>query len=158
LKTSLSEDKGSKMNLKSQGRGLVFMSPHEKYEKPKDEQKEKLSIWVNNLYVFFVRVLFSAYKYEEMLKEKMKEIRLEEAALAQQRQIENEELEARLNILREEEAKRQDLDVDITVLNITMFKEPLEAPPSLPLTPRPPKEDLVSTQTSKTSPGKKKKK
>ncbi|KAH0511842.1 Radial spoke head 10-like protein B [Microtus ochrogaster] len=153
LKKSLSEDKDSKMNLKNQGRGLVFMSPHEKYEKPKDEQKEKLNIWVNNLYVFFVSVLFSAYKREEMLKGKIKENRLEQAALAQQRQIEDEELEARLNILREEEAKRQDFDIDITVL-----KEPLEAPSSLPLTPSPPKEDLVSTQTSKTSPGKKKKK
>ncbi|KAM7331638.1 hypothetical protein ACRRTK_008346 [Alexandromys fortis] len=153
LKKSLSEDKDSKMNLKSQGRGLVFMSPHEKYEKPKDEQKEKLNIWVNNLYVFFVSVLFSAYKREEMLKGKIKENRLEQAALAQQRQIEDEELEARLNILREEEAKRQDFDIDITLL-----KEPLEAPSSLPLTPSPPKEDLVSTQTSKTSPGKKKKK
>lgn len=151
LKKSL-EEKGSKMN-KSQGRGLVFMSPHEKYEKPKDEQKEKLNMWVNNLYVFFVNVLFSAYKREEMLKEKVKENRLEEAALAQQRQIENEELEARLNILREEEAKRQDFDIDITVL-----KEPLETPSSLPIPPSPPKEDMVSTQASKTSPGKKKKK
>ncbi|XP_036020776.1 mismatch repair endonuclease PMS2 isoform X3 [Mus musculus] len=53
LKKSLSEDKVSKMNFKTQGRGLVFMSPQEKYEKPKDEQKEKLNIWVNNLYVFF---------------------------------------------------------------------------------------------------------
>ncbi|OBS60615.1 hypothetical protein A6R68_08243, partial [Neotoma lepida] len=153
LKKSLSEDKVSKMNLKPQGRGLVFMSPHEKSEKPKDEQKEKLNIWVNNLYVFFVSVLFSAYKREETLKEKVKENQLEEAALAQQRQLENEELEARLNILREEEARRQDFDVDITV-----FKEPLEAPPLLPLTPSPPKEDSASTQTSKTSPGKKKKK
>lgn len=152
LKKSLSEDKGSKMNLKNQGRGLVFMSPHEKYEKPKDEQKEKLNIWVNNLYVFFVSVLFSAYKREEMLKGKIKENQLEQAALAQQRQTEDEELEARLNILREEEAKRQDFDIDITV-----FKEPLEAPSSRPLTPSPPKEDLVSTQTSKTSPKKKKK-
>ncbi|XP_035299042.1 radial spoke head 10 homolog B isoform X2 [Cricetulus griseus] len=151
LKKSLSEDKSSKMNLKPQGRGLVFMSPNEKYEKPKDEQKEKLNMWVNNLYVFFVNVLFSAYKREEMLKEKIKQNRLEEAALAHQRQIENEELEARLNILREEEAKRQDFDVDITVL-----KEPLEAPSSHPLTPSPPKEELTS-QTSRTSPGKKKK-
>lgn len=67
----------------------------EKYEKPKDEHKEKLNIWVNNLYVFFVNVLFNAYKREEMLKEKVKENRLQEAVLAQQKQIENEELEAR---------------------------------------------------------------
>ncbi|XP_040607246.1 radial spoke head 10 homolog B isoform X3 [Mesocricetus auratus] len=153
LKKSLSEDKYYKMNFKHQGRGLVFMSPNEKYEKPKDEQKEKLNMWVNNLCVFFVNVLFNAYKHEEMLKEKMKENRLEEAALAQQRQIENEELEARLNILREEEAKRQDFDVDISVL-----KEPLDAPSSQPPTPSPPKEELASTQSSKTSPGKKKKK
>ncbi|XP_036020775.1 mismatch repair endonuclease PMS2 isoform X2 [Mus musculus] len=153
LKKSLSEDKVSKMNFKTQGRGLVFMSPQEKYEKPKDEQKEKLNIWVNNLYVFFVSVLFSAYKREEMLKEKVKENQLQEAELAQQRQIENEELEARLNILREEEARKQDFELDITVL-----KEPSEIPASQPLTPSPPKEDLASIQTSKASPGKKKKK
>uniref|UniRef100_A0ABK0LL45 Radial spoke head 10 homolog B n=1 Tax=Rattus norvegicus TaxID=10116 RepID=A0ABK0LL45_RAT len=154
LKKSLSEDKVSKMNLKAQGRGLVFMSPHgEKYEKSKDEQKEKLNMWVNNLYVFFVSVLFSAYKHEEALKEKVEENRLQEAVLAQQKQIENEELEARLNILREEEARRQDFELDITVL-----KEPPEVPAVQPLTPSPPKEDLVSMQTSKASPGKKKKK
>ncbi|XP_021042888.1 radial spoke head 10 homolog B [Mus pahari] len=153
LKKSLSEDKVSKMNFKTQGRGLVFMTPHEKYEKPKDEQKEELNIWVNNLYVFFVSVLFSAYKREEMLKEKVKEHRRQEAEMAQQRQIENEELEARLNSLREEEARKQDFEPDITVL-----KEPLEIPASQPLTPSSPKEDLASTQTSKASPGKKKKK
>ncbi|XP_076779742.1 radial spoke head 10 homolog B isoform X1 [Arvicanthis niloticus] len=153
LKKSLSEDKVSKMNLKTQGRGLVFMSPHEKYEKPKDEHKEKLNIWVNNLYVFFVNVLFNAYKREEMLKEKVKENRLQEAVLAQQKQIENEELEARLNVLREEEARKQDFDLDITVL-----KEPLEVPSTQPFTPSPPKEDLASIQPSKASPGKKKKK
>ena len=74
---------------------ILTHSIAEKYEKPKDEQKEKLNIWVNNLYVFFVSVLFSAYKREEMLKGKIKENRLEQAALAQQRQIEDEELEAR---------------------------------------------------------------
>lgn len=50
---------------------------------------------MHNLYVFFVSVLFSAYKREEMLKEKVKENRLQDAVLAQQKQIENEELEAR---------------------------------------------------------------
>lgn len=98
-------------------------------------------------------VLFSAYKREETLKETVKENRLQEAALAQQKQIENEELEARLNILREEEARKLDFELDITVL-----KEPPEVPAVQPLTPSPPKEDLVSMQTSKASPGKKKKK
>jgi hypothetical protein len=59
----------------------------------------------------------------------------------------------RLNILREEEARKQDFELDITVL-----KEPSEIPASQPLTPSPPKEDLASIQTSKASPGKKKKK
>uniref|UniRef100_A0A8C6S1Q6 Radial spoke head 10 homolog B (Chlamydomonas) n=1 Tax=Nannospalax galili TaxID=1026970 RepID=A0A8C6S1Q6_NANGA len=153
VKKSLSDDRGSKMNFKPQGKGLVFVSQHEKYEKPRNGQKEKLDAWVNNLYVFFVNTLFSAYKREEMLKVKVKENRLREAALAQQRQMENEELEARLSILQEEEAKRQDFDVDITV-----FKESLDVPSSLPLTPSPPKEDLALTQTSKASSGKKKKK
>ncbi|XP_055454617.1 radial spoke head 10 homolog B isoform X2 [Psammomys obesus] len=150
---SLSEEKPSKVTLKSQGRGLLFMSPQDKYEKPRDEQKEKINVWVNNLYVFFATVLFRAYKREEMLKEKVKENRLQEVVLAQQRKIENDELEARLNVLREEEAKRQDFDVEITVL-----KEVLEPPVSLPLTPTSAKDEMASTQSSKASPGRKKKK
>ncbi|XP_053413758.1 radial spoke head 10 homolog B [Nycticebus coucang] len=150
---SLSEERVCKLSFKSAVKGLTFFSSqNEKFEKPKDDQKEKLNIWISNMYVFFVNTLFQAYKHEETLKEKIKENRLRNAAMAQQKKIENDELEARLNILREEEAKRQDYEIDITVI-----KEPVD-PPSSSLTPSPPKEDTVMSQPSKSMTSKKKKK
>ncbi|XP_008071096.1 radial spoke head 10 homolog B2 [Carlito syrichta] len=152
IRTSLSDERVSKMNYKSAGKGLTFfLSQNDKYEKPKDDQKEKLSMWVNNIYIFFMNTLFQAYKHEEALKKKMKENRSLNAAMAQQKKIENDELEARLNVLREEEAKRQDFEVDILVI-----KEPMDAPSSS-LTLSPPKEDMAVSQPSKSVSKKKKK-
>ncbi|XP_006859819.1 PREDICTED: radial spoke head 10 homolog B2 [Chrysochloris asiatica] len=152
IKKSVSEEKVSRMSFKLGGKDIShFSSQVDKREKSKDDQKEKLNMWVTHLYVFFVNTLFQAFKHEEMLKEKIKENRLRDDTLAQQKRVENDELEARLNILREEEAKRQDYDVDITVI-----KEPIDASSSL-LTPSPPKED-TGAQTSKSLTSKKKKK
>ncbi|XP_005397957.1 PREDICTED: radial spoke head 10 homolog B isoform X1 [Chinchilla lanigera] len=152
-KKPLWDDRSSKMNSKPTGKGLVFLSENGKHEKSKEDQKEKLPMCDSNVHIFFVNTLFQAHKRQEMLKEKVKEHRLQEAALAQQRKAENEELEARLTVLREEEAKRQDLEIDITVL-----KEPMDLPASCPpLTPSSPKEDMAVPQ-AKSSPSKKKKK
>ncbi|XP_008580527.1 PREDICTED: radial spoke head 10 homolog B isoform X2 [Galeopterus variegatus] len=188
IRKSLSDERMSKINLKSSGKGLTFFpsqngpetnveavskfevkddrgSQHtdeeeytcikegpEKYEKPKEDPKEKLNTWVHNMYIFFVNTFFHAYKHEETLKEKIKENRLHYAAMAQQKKAENDELEARLSILREEEAKRQDYDVHITVI-----KDPADVPSSL-FTPSPPKEDTAMSQSSKSITSKKKKK
>uniref|UniRef100_A0A5G2QN75 Radial spoke head 10 homolog B2 n=1 Tax=Sus scrofa TaxID=9823 RepID=A0A5G2QN75_PIG len=153
IKKSLSDGRTSKMNFKSLGKGLTFLlSQNEKKEKSKDEEKEKLHTWVNTLYVFFVNTLFQAHKREEALKEKVKANRLHAEATAQQKKMENDELEARLNSLREEEAKRQGYGSDITVI-----KEPVDAPSSN-FAPTPPKEDPVVSQPSKPMPSKKKKK
>lgn len=153
IKKSLSDGRTSKMNFKSLGKGLTFLlSQNEKKEKSKDEEKEKLHTWVNTLYVFFVNTLFQAHKREEALKEKVKANRLHAEAVAQQKKMENDELEARLNSLREEEAKRQGYGSDITVI-----KEPVDAPSSN-FAPTPPKEDPVVSQPSKPMPSKKKKK
>uniref|UniRef100_A0A8C3WEL5 Radial spoke head 10 homolog B n=1 Tax=Catagonus wagneri TaxID=51154 RepID=A0A8C3WEL5_9CETA len=152
IKKSLSDGRTSKMNFKSLGKGLTFiLSQNEKKEKSKDEEKEKLHTWINSMYVFFVNTLFQAHKHEEALKEKIKENRLHDEAMAEQKKMENDELEARLNSLREEEAKRQDYEFDIT-----MIKEPVDAPSSN-FTPTPPKEDPVASQPSKAMPSKRKK-
>jgi len=136
--------------------GIVFMLIlnflPERKEKSKDEQKEKLAMWVTSMYIFFMNILFPAHKREEILKEKIREDRLHHAATAHQRKLENNELEARLNTLREEEARRPDYDVDITVL-----KEPADAPSSS-FTLSPPKEDTAVSQSSKPVISKKKKK
>ncbi|KAF7469493.1 Hypothetical predicted protein [Marmota monax] len=104
------------------------------------------------MYIFFVNTLFQAYKHEELLKEKVKENRLRDAAMAQQKKTESEELEARLNILRKEEAKKQDTEMDIPVI-----KEPGDALSSV-LTQSPPKEDTAVSQASKSTLSKKKRK
>lgn len=47
------------------------------------------------MYIFFVNILFPAHKHEEILKEKIREDRMRQAAMADQRKLENDELEAR---------------------------------------------------------------
>nr|XP_028700962.1 radial spoke head 10 homolog B2 isoform X2 [Macaca mulatta] len=155
IKKSLSDERVSKMNFQSTGKGVTFFSSEsEKYERPKDDQKEEFNTWVNSMYVFFVNTLFHAYKREEAIKEKIREERLHSTARAQQRKMEDDELEARLNmfILREEEAKRQDYEVDIMVI-----KEPVDVSSSY-LILDPPKEDVTVSPSSKTITSKKKKK
>ncbi|XP_058566328.1 radial spoke head 10 homolog B-like isoform X3 [Neofelis nebulosa] len=150
---SLSDERISKLNFKSPGKGLTFFLPqNERKEKSKDEQKEKLTIWITSMYIFFVNMLFHAHKRVEALKEKVSKDRLQDAATAHRRRLENEELEARLNSLREEETKKQDSEVDITVI-----KEPVDAPSSS-FTSSPPKEDTVVSQSSKPVTSKKKRK
>uniref|UniRef100_G1PCZ6 Radial spoke head 10 homolog B n=1 Tax=Myotis lucifugus TaxID=59463 RepID=G1PCZ6_MYOLU len=89
FRKSLSDDRISKMTIKSPGKGLTFSLPP------------------------------SAYRHEETLKEKIKENTLHYTAMAKRRKTENDELEARLLMLelKEEEVKKQDHHmVDITVI------------------------------------------
>ncbi|XP_058536272.1 radial spoke head 10 homolog B isoform X1 [Ochotona princeps] len=151
IRKSLSDERVSKVNFKPAVKGLTFVPENEKYEKPRFEN-EKLNMWIHNMYVFFVNVLFVAYKWEETLKDKVKENRLLEEAAARQRRMEDEALEAKLSLLQEEEAKRQDQEISIVVL-----KEPVDAPPT-GQTPSPPKEDAAAPQAGKAIPGKRKKK
>ncbi|XP_030868692.2 radial spoke head 10 homolog B2 isoform X2 [Gorilla gorilla gorilla] len=152
IKKSVSDERVSKMNFKSTGKGITFFSSEsEKYERPKDDRKEEFNTWVNNMYVFFVNTLFHAYEREEAIKEKIRADRLRSTAQAQQRKMEDDELEARLNIfiLREEEAERHEVD-------ITVIKEPADVSSSH-LILDPPKEDVTVSPSSKTSTSKKKK-
>ncbi|XP_038618729.1 radial spoke head 10 homolog B2-like [Tachyglossus aculeatus] len=80
----------------------------DKYENSKDEQKETLNMWISQLHVFFVNKLFQAYKHEEILKEKIKEIGFQDAEIAKQKKLEDDELEARLITLRVEEMKKEE--------------------------------------------------
>uniref|UniRef100_F7DJ69 Radial spoke head 10 homolog B2 n=1 Tax=Monodelphis domestica TaxID=13616 RepID=F7DJ69_MONDO len=119
-------------------------------EKPywRPTRKEKINIWINHIYFFFVNILFQAFKHEEIIKEKIKENRIRDEELAQKKKIEDEEVEARLNVLQEEEAKRQDNEIETVK---TIVKEPVvEDTPHF--TPSPPKEEAVKV------PGPKKKK
>ncbi|XP_045040951.2 radial spoke head 10 homolog B isoform X2 [Desmodus rotundus] len=152
FKKSLSDERISKMNFLSPGKVLTFYLPqNEKKEPPSDEQTEKLHMWISCVCCFFVNLLFPAHRREEILREKVKENKAQLMALHKNGETVDDDLEARLNSLRKEEAKSQDYEVHITVI-----KEPVEAP-SLHLTPSPPKEDPVVVQ-SKTIASKRKKK
>ncbi|KAM5213695.1 radial spoke head 10 homolog B isoform 2-T5 [Hipposideros larvatus] len=142
MRKAPSDERISKVNFKSPGKELTFfLSQNEKKEKSKEEGNEKLNMWVSNMCIFFVNTFFQAHKHEEILKEKVKENRLHLAAMAKQRKIENEELEARLDSLREEEVKRLDYEVDITVI-----KGPVDTPSSHFMS-SPPKEETVVFQS-----------
>ncbi|XP_043854404.1 LOW QUALITY PROTEIN: radial spoke head 10 homolog B2 [Dromiciops gliroides] len=116
----------------------------EKFEKSKDGRKEKINAWISHIYFFFVNTFFQAYKHEEIIKEKIKENRILEEELAKKKKIENDEIEARLTILLEEEAKRQDYEIE-TITIVT--KDPAED--ITHFTPSPPKEEAVKTTVSK---------
>ncbi|KAK1343586.1 hypothetical protein QTO34_016366 [Cnephaeus nilssonii] len=153
FRKSLSDDRISKLTMKSPGKGLTFLLPQCERKKGKDEQCENINTWINCMCIFFVNTLFQAYRHEETLKEKIKENKLHYAAMAKLRKTENDELEARLMVLglKEEEVKRQDRVVDITVI-----KEPVDVS-SLHLMLGLPKEDPV-LGLSKSSVSKKRKK
>ncbi|XP_074057016.1 radial spoke head 10 homolog B isoform X2 [Macrotis lagotis] len=111
-------------------------------EKSKDERKEKINTWISHIYFFFVNIFFQAYKHEETVKEKIKENRILEGELSQKKKIEDDEVEARLNLLLEEEAKRQDYEME------TMStKEPVEEVTHF--APSPPKEEAVKAVSKK---------
>ncbi|CAK6446376.1 unnamed protein product [Pipistrellus nathusii] len=138
FRKSLSDDRISKVTVKPSGKGLTFLLSQSERRKGQDEQSENHT-WRNCLCIFFVGTLFQAYRHEETLKEKVKEDKLQYAAMAKERKTENDELEARLMVLglKEEEVKKQDGVVDITVI-----KEPMDVT-SLHLMLALPKEDSV---------------
>ncbi|XP_021110410.1 radial spoke head 10 homolog B isoform X3 [Heterocephalus glaber] len=95
IKKSLCDDRSSKMNFKPAGKGLAFLSENEQREQSEEDQREELPTRQSPVHAFFVNTLFHAHGRRQMLQQKVKEQRLKEVALAQQRKAENEELDAR---------------------------------------------------------------
>ncbi|NWT82005.1 RS10B protein, partial [Lanius ludovicianus] len=74
----------------------------------KDEQDELFSLWRCQVQIFFTTKFFPAFEHEIVLREKIEEIKKEDAELAGLRKIQAEEL-ARLIAEKEvEEAKRRE--------------------------------------------------
>uniref|UniRef100_A0A8C3SXZ0 Radial spoke head 10 homolog B2 n=1 Tax=Chelydra serpentina TaxID=8475 RepID=A0A8C3SXZ0_CHESE len=69
---------------------LMMLNFIYKLEKAKNEQKEKLNLWLNQMYIFFVNKFFSAYKHAQVVKENVEENRKRNAELAMQLKIEEE--------------------------------------------------------------------
>ncbi|XP_035745159.1 LOW QUALITY PROTEIN: radial spoke head 10 homolog B2 [Egretta garzetta] len=107
------------------------------------EQDEEFSLWMCRVQIFFTTRFFPAYQHEKVLREKIKENRIQDAELAEQRKIKDEEL-AKLIAGREaEEAKKQEtapadksadfkeLEEPVTQLAPPLKEEPLTSPPKL---------------------------
>ncbi|NXO62007.1 RS10B protein, partial [Phainopepla nitens] len=58
-----------------------------------DEQHELFSLWMCQVEIFFTTKLFPAFEHEIVLKDKIKEIKKQDAELAGLRKIQAEELE-----------------------------------------------------------------
>uniref|UniRef100_A0A674JRA3 Radial spoke head 10 homolog B n=1 Tax=Terrapene triunguis TaxID=2587831 RepID=A0A674JRA3_9SAUR len=78
---------GDDSNLQHENEPNIFLN---KLEKAKNEQKEKLSLWLNQMYIFFVNKFFPAYKHAQVVKENVEENRKRDAELALQLKIEEE--------------------------------------------------------------------
>lgn len=73
----------------------VVIIPADKLEKAKNEQKDKLSLWMSQIYIFFVNKFFAGYKHLQMVKETIVDNRIREAELVVLRKIQEEEEEAK---------------------------------------------------------------
>ncbi|XP_048722162.2 radial spoke head 10 homolog B isoform X6 [Caretta caretta] len=129
----------------------------DKLEKAKNEQKEKLNLWLNQMYIFFVNKFFAAYKHAQVVKENVEENRKRNAELAIQLKIKEE---AKLISIREaEEAKKQEAAAaEKAETDNGVVKEPEDSALQIPL---PAKEEVVilpQPVISKVSAGVKKKK
>ncbi|NXO88423.1 RS10B protein, partial [Certhia brachydactyla] len=74
----------------------------------KDEQKELFSLWICQVETFFTTKFFPAFEHEIVLRDKIKEIKKQDAELAGMRKIQAEELERLIAEKEIEEAKRRE--------------------------------------------------
>uniref|UniRef100_A0A8D0EWA7 R10B2 protein n=1 Tax=Strix occidentalis caurina TaxID=311401 RepID=A0A8D0EWA7_STROC len=65
----------------------------------KTEQDEEFCLWMCQVQIFFTTKLFPAYQHEKVLREKIKENRIQDAELAELRKIKDEELKEKINLL-----------------------------------------------------------
>ncbi|XP_061455381.1 radial spoke head 10 homolog B isoform X2 [Rhineura floridana] len=136
----------------------------DKLQKAKNEQKDKLSLWMSQIYIFFVNKVFAGYKHLQVVKETIIDNRVREAELLVLKKIQEAEEEAKLNAMREaEEARKleeaaaekaaleleESLGRELEEASIQLQSPPKEESPILPQVP-------PSTKT--TAAGKKKKK
>ncbi|KAM6423907.1 radial spoke head 10 homolog B isoform 1-T1 [Liasis olivaceus] len=79
----------------------------ERLEKQKNEEKDKLNLWMSQMYIFFVNNFFANYKNLQLVKETMVDNRAREAERLVLRKIQEEEEEAKLKAMQEAEEARK---------------------------------------------------
>ncbi|KAL7979222.1 hypothetical protein Chor_015246 [Crotalus horridus] len=67
----------------------------EKLEKEKNEEKDKLNLWMSQMYIFFVKKFFANYKNLQLVNETIEDNRAQEAELSILRKKQEEEEEAK---------------------------------------------------------------
>ncbi|NWX57707.1 RS10B protein, partial [Promerops cafer] len=77
-------------------------------EEDKDEQKELIRFWICQVETFFTTKFFPAFEHAVVLRDKIKEIKKQDAELAGLRKIQAEELERLIAEKEVEEAKRRE--------------------------------------------------
>ncbi|XP_053222216.1 radial spoke head 10 homolog B-like isoform X2 [Podarcis raffonei] len=133
-------------------------------ESAKNEQKDKLGLWMSQIYIFFVNKFFAGYKHLEVVKETIIDNRIRHAEFLVLKKIQEAEEEAKLNAMREaEEARKLEeaaAEKAAQELEESLCRELEEA--SIQLQSSPKEESPVSPQappsTKTTGGGKKKKK
>uniref|UniRef100_A0A8C9N612 RS10B protein n=1 Tax=Serinus canaria TaxID=9135 RepID=A0A8C9N612_SERCA len=78
----------------------------DKAKEDEDEQKVLFHSWMCQVEVFLTKKLFPAFEHEIVLRDKIKEIKPQDAELAELRKIQAEELERSLQ-LKKEASKRE---------------------------------------------------
>ncbi|KAM3826821.1 radial spoke head 10 homolog B [Vipera latastei] len=76
-------------------------------EKEKNEEKDKLNLWMSQMYIFFVKRFFANYKNLQLVNETIVDNRVREAELSILRKKQEEEEEAKLQALKEAEEARK---------------------------------------------------
>ncbi|XP_026560387.1 radial spoke head 10 homolog B2 [Pseudonaja textilis] len=79
----------------------------EKLEKEKNKEKDKLNLWMSQMYIFFVKKFFASYKNWQVVNETIVDNRAREAELLILRKKQEEEEEAKLKALKEAEEARK---------------------------------------------------
>ncbi|XP_070617320.1 radial spoke head 10 homolog B-like isoform X2 [Erythrolamprus reginae] len=84
-----------------------MMELAEKLEKEKNEEKDKLNLWMSQMYIFFVKKFFANFQNLQLVNKTILDNRVREAELLILRKKQEEEEEAKLRALREAEEARK---------------------------------------------------
>nr|XP_020655180.1 radial spoke head 10 homolog B2-like isoform X1 [Pogona vitticeps]XP_020655181.1 radial spoke head 10 homolog B2-like isoform X1 [Pogona vitticeps] len=135
-------------------------------QRAKNEQKDKLNLWMSQIYIFFANKFFAGYKYLQVVQATVSDNRIQEVERRELRKVQEEEEEAKLNAMREAEEARKLEEAQAAAekaaleLEESMSREQEEASIQIQ---SPPKEESpvpapVPPSTKTTTGGKKKKK
>ncbi|XP_062999552.1 radial spoke head 10 homolog B2-like [Elgaria multicarinata webbii] len=138
----------------------------DKLQKAKNDQKNAPSLWMTQIYIFFVSKFFNNYKHLQVVQETILDNRAREAELLVLKKIQEEEEEAKLNAMREaEEARKSEeaaaekaaleleesLSKELEEGSVQLVSPPKEESPVLPQVPPSSKTTAAAAKKKKKS-------